>query len=233
LARQQSRVRMFESGLTFVPSGEGIAQHQKLAGLAYGDIAPEQWGQASRKVDFFDLKADVEGLLSQVADSAEFRFVPGEHPALHPGAAARITRSGEEIGWIGLLHPAAQKALDVPKGVFVFELDLVPLASGRIPAFAPLSKYPAIRRDFALVVSSDTGYQAVLDVIREAAPAVVKDIKLFDVYTGENIDSSLKSLALSLILQESSHTLTDTEVEQASALVLDALAQKLDAKLRD
>jgi len=233
LARQQSRVRVFESGLTFIKSGEGLEQHAKLAGLVYGDTATEQWAQTTRRADFFDIKADVELVLRQVADPGEFRFEAGEHPALHPGQAARILRSGQDIGWIGLLHPLAQKALDVPKGVFVFEIDLVPLRLGSIPAFAPLSKYPAIRRDFALLVDRDLSYQAVLDAIRAAAPAIVKDIKLFDVYTGDNIDSSLKSLALSLILQESSHTLTDTEVERASAQVLEALEQKLNAKLRD
>ena len=233
LARQQSRVRVFESGLTFVRDGGEIEQHPKLGGLAFGEADQEQWGISTRKSDFFDIKADVEALLSQVADADEFRFVAAEHPALHPGQCARILRDGTPIGWIGLLHPVAQKALDVPKGVFVFEVDLVPLGMGRIPHFRPISKFPAIRRDFALLVNRETGYQAVLDCIRDAAPAVVKDIQLFDVYTGENIDSGLKSLALSLILQESSHTLTDVEVEEASTVVLAALAERLSAKLRD
>jgi phenylalanyl-tRNA synthetase beta chain len=233
LARQQSRVRVFESGLTFVRDDGGIEQPPKLAGLAFGDADEEQWGVASRKSDFYDIKADVEVLLSQVADAGEFRFAAAEHPALHPGQSARILRNDAPIGWIGLLHPAAQKALDLPKGVYVFEIDLVPLGTGRIPRFAPISKFPAIRRDFALLVNRETSYQAVLDCIREAAPALVKDIQLFDVYTGGNIDSSLKSLALSLILQESSHTLTDVEVEEASTVVLAALAERLSAKLRD
>jgi phenylalanyl-tRNA synthetase beta chain len=144
-----------------------------------------------------------------------------------------VLRNGAAIGWIGLLHPAAQKALDLPNGVYLFEIDLVPLRLGRIPRFEPLSRFPAIRRDFAVVVPRDLPYQAVLDTVRAAAPAVVRDIQLFDVYTGDNIDSGLKSLALSLILQESSRTLTDSEVEQASAAVLAALADRLGAKLRD
>jgi phenylalanyl-tRNA synthetase beta chain len=233
LARQQTRVRIFESGLTFIRKEDDLEQHPKLAGLVYGEAAIEQWGLATRKTDFFDLKADLESVLRQVADPSEFRFEAGEHPALHPGQAARIRRNGEAVGWIGLLHPAAQKALDVPKGVYLFEIDLVPLRMGRIPAFEPLSKFPAIRRDFALLVRRDLPYQAVLDCVREVAPDVVRDIQLFDVYTGENVDSSLKSLALSLILQESSHTLTDSEVEQASGVVLKALSERLDAKLRD
>jgi phenylalanyl-tRNA synthetase beta chain len=233
LARQQTRVRVFESGLTFIRRDGEIEQHPKLAGLVFGEAVAEQWGVAARKVDFYDIKADVESVLAQVADPDEFRFEAAEHPVLHPGQCARIQRNGEPVGWVGLLHPVAQKAMDVPGGVYLFELDLVSLATGGIPAFAPLSKFPAIRRDFALLVDRDLPYQSVLDVVRDAAPAVVKDIQLFDVYTGNNIDSGLKSLALSLILQESSHTLTDAEVEQASSVVLDALAGRLSAKLRD
>ena len=233
LARQQTRVRVFESGLAFARVDGMITQVPKLAGLVYGGAHVEQWGMQARTVDFYDVKADLESVLTQVADADGFRFEAAEYPALHPGQTARVLRSGQPIGWLGLLHPAAQKALDVPKGVFLFEIELNPLRLGRLPKFETLSKFPAIRRDFALVVDRALPYQAVLDCIREAAPAVVKDIQLFDVYTGENVDSSLKSLALSLILQESSHTLTDTEVEEASRVVLAALEQRLSAKLRD
>ncbi len=233
LARQQSRIRLFESGLTFARVDGELQQVPRLAGLVYGEAKAEQWGLASRKVDFYDLKADLESVLHQVADAGEFRFQAEEHPALHPGQSARLLRNGVAIGWIGLLHPAAQKTLDVPEGVFLFEVELQPIALGGIPKFVALSKFPAIRRDFALLVDRDLAYQAVLDCVRDAAPAVVKDIQLFDVYTGDNVDSSLKSLALSLILQESSHTLTESEVEEASSVVLMALAERLSAKLRD
>jgi phenylalanyl-tRNA synthetase beta chain len=233
LARQQARVRVFESGLAFARVGGAITQVPKLAGLIFGEAAVEQWGLQTRAVDFFDIKSDLESVLHQVADAAEFRFEAAEYPALHPGQTARILRKGEPIGWVGLLHPAAQKALDVPKGVFLFEIELGPLRLGGIPKFEALSKFPAIRRDFALLVDRDLPYQAVLDCVRDTAPAVVKDIQLFDVYTGDNIDSSRKSLALSLILQESSHTLTESEVEEASSVVLAALAERLSAKLRD
>ncbi|MGB5773068.1 MAG: phenylalanine--tRNA ligase subunit beta [Sedimenticolaceae bacterium] len=233
LARQQTRVRVFESGLTFRRTDAEIEQHPKLAGLMYGEAAAEQWGLTTRRSDFFDIKADLESLLGQVADPVEFRFAAAEHSALHPGQGAQVLRKDECIGWIGLLHPAVQKALDLPRGVFLFEVDLLPLRLGGIPQFAPLSKYPAIRRDFALLVDRDLPYQAVLDCVRDAAPAFVTEIQLFDVYTGENIDSSLKSLALSLILQETSHTLTDIEIDEASAVVLAALAEGLSAKLRD
>lgn len=233
LARQQTRVRVFESGLTFRRVDGDIEQHPRLAGLVFGEAHAEQWGSAPRRADFYDIKADLQSVLAQVADGEDFRFEAAAHPALHPGQSARVLRRGGPIGWIGLLHPVAQKALAVPTGVYLFEVDLAPLRMGRIPRFRPLSRFPAIRRDFALLVDRGVPYQAVLDCVRDAAPAVVRDIQLFDVYTGDNIDSSLKSLALSLILQESSHTLTDSDVEQASGVVLAALAERLSAKLRD
>jgi phenylalanyl-tRNA synthetase beta chain len=233
LARQQGRARVFESGLTFVRVNGEIEQHPKLAGLVYGEAHAEQWGLPTRKADFYDIKADLESVLTQVAEADEFRFEAAQHPALHPGQAASVLRNGEPLGWVGLLHPAVQKGLDLPGGVYLFEIDLLPLRLGRIPAFAPLSKFPAIRRDFALLVPRDLPYQSVLDCVRSAAPQVVKDIQLFDVYTGDNIDSGLKSLALSLILQESSHTLTDAQVEEASGVVLAALSERLQAKLRE
>jgi len=233
LARQQSRVRVFESGLVFARVNGEISQVPKLAGLVFGAAAAEQWAIESRPVDFFDIKADLESVLQQVAGADEFHFRSGECPALHPGQTAEVLRNGETIGWIGLLHPATQKALDVPKGVYLFEVELDPLQIGSIPKFKPLSKFPALRRDLAVVVDRDLPYQAVLDCAREAAPSVVADIQLFDVYSGNNIDSGLKSLALSLILQDSSHTLTESEVEEASAVVVTALAKRLDARLRD
>lgn len=233
LARQQTRVRLFESGLTFIRRDGELEQHPKLAGLIYGPAQTPQWGVPARNVDFYDLKADLVTVLQQVSDESEFGFKMGDNAALHPGQSARISRNGELVGWIGALHPAAQKALDVPAGVYLFEIDLLPLRTGRIPKFESLSKFPAIRRDFALVVAREVTYQAVLDVIRDVAPAVVRDIQLFDVYTGEKLDSGLKSLALSLILQESSHTLTDAEIEEATGVVLKALDERLSAKLRD
>lgn len=232
LARQQTRVRVFESGLSFRRVDGALVQRPKLAAVVTGNSRDEQWGLPTRKVDFFDLKGDLEALLSLVDPQGGFGFEAAEHPVLHPGQSARVLRDGAAIGWIGMLHPAQQKALDLPAS-FLFEIDLEDLAEGRLPAFQAISKYPAIRRDLALVVGRDVPAAAVLACARQAAPAVVREIALFDVYTGENIEPELKSLALSLILQESSHTLTDQEVDQATARVLDALAAELSAKLRE
>ena len=233
LNRQQNRISLFECGLRFIQQDSELKQEMMVAGLRSGDDLPEQWGVSSRRVDFFDIKSDVEALLGLSAATDEFRFETASHPALHPGQSASVQRNGETIGYVGALHPQLARKLGLSQDVMLFEITLAGIQRTQIPVFHSLSKFPAIRRDFALLVARDLPYQAVLDCVREAAPAVVKDIQLFDVYTGENVDSGLKSLALSLILQESSHTLTDLEVEEASGVVLAALAQRLSAKLRD
>ncbi|MGV6827206.1 MAG: phenylalanine--tRNA ligase subunit beta [bacterium] len=233
LARQQDRIRLFESGLQFEQGESAIQQSPMLAGLIYGNAEEEQWGQAAHRVDFYDLKADVEAVLGQLGENDSLVYEAVEDESLHPGQSAMILRNGGEIGRLGMLHPAIQAALDLDQPAYLFSLDLDAIATGSIPAFESLSKYPAIRRDFALLVDKSVTFGQVEACVRRVAPASLRDIGIFDVYTGENIDSTLKSLAISLILQESSHTLTDQEIDQISETVLAALAKELSAKLRD
>jgi phenylalanyl-tRNA synthetase beta chain len=204
-----------------------------LSGLIQGNVIPEQWGSPARPADFFDLKADVEALLALAGDPDAYRFVADTHPALHPGQAARVERDGATVGWLGQIHPRLEKSLDIGKKTYVFELSLGALGARRIPAFSPVSRFPAIRRDLAVVVDREVSFERLKTCVREAAPAIVRDIRLFDVYTGENIESNRKSLALGLILQDSSRTLTDDDVNEATATVLETLQKELDAKLRE
>ena len=231
-ARQQARVRLFESGLRFVRQENDIKQEMTLAGCASGTTVAEQWGVAVRAIDFFDLKGDVEAVLAHGgAPAAEFRAA--EHPALHPGQCAEVVCGERVVGRLGLLHPDVERQLDLAGPVYLFELYIDELGQGVLPAFAPLSKFPSIRRDLAVVVDRALPFARVRDCVRRAAPAIVKEIRLFDVYMGEQIDSELKSLALGLILQDSSHTLTDQRVDAAMAAILQALANELNARLRD
>ena len=233
LARQQDRVRLFETGQIFLAEGEDIRQPEMFAGLIYGDKLPEKWNSAPGKVDYYDLKGDVEAVLGRVDDPHSFEFLPATDSALHPGQSAIILRNGEEIGRLGMLHPALQSKMDIPGNVFLFQIRLQGLEEGHIPAYEAVSRYPAIRRDLAVLVDRDLTWAQVESVARKAAPEIVRDIRIFDVYTGDNIDSSLKSLALSLILQDYSHTLTDEETDRAVEAVLEALGTELSAKLRD
>ena len=232
-ARQQERIRLFETGLRFIRQDNEIKQEKCLSGLLSGSRLSEQWGASSEAVDFFDLKNDVEELLALTGCAEEFSFVPAEHPALHPGQSARIERNGVTAGWIGLLHPGLEKAFDIQGKFYLFELSLAVMEEGGVPEFAALSKFPSIRRDFALVVDAGTAWADIRAVIGETAPEIVRDVLLFDVYTGENIESGRKSLALGLILQDYFATLTDEVVQSATQEVLDALESRLGAKLRD
>ena len=232
-ARQQERIRIFESGLRFISDGIEIKQERSIAGLLQGAAYPEQWGMASRSADFFDLKADVEALLALAGLAEACVFVRGEHPALHPGQSARVMRGSREVGWLGLIHPRLEKSLDIGTRVFVFELHLSELNREKLPYFNPVSRFPAIRRDLAVVVGNQVSFAELKACAEAAAPPIVQDIRLFDVYTGENIESNRKSLALSLILQDSSRTLTDEDVNAATTAILGALEKELDAKLRE
>jgi phenylalanyl-tRNA synthetase beta chain len=232
-ARQQERIRIFESGLRFEPLDDGLHQDPMLAGLAVGATAPEQWGEAARVADFYDAKADVEAILALTGGLDRFRFVPGEHPALHPGQTARIERDGREVGVLGMLHPALAPGLDLVGNVYLFELRLAELEEGVLPAFEPLSKFPAIRRDLAIAVDAALPYERVRGCVAEAAGDLLREVRLFDVYQGNKIDSGRKSLALGLILQASSQTLTDKDVDETIGRVLERLELELGATLRD
>jgi len=232
-SRQQGRVRIFESGLRFVMRPADIQQDPMLAGLISGDISPEQWGEDVRGVDFFDLKADLEAILSLTGSPEDFEFIPGEHPSLHPGQAARVMRNGEPVGWIGMLHPRLEDKLGLAGNTLLFEIRLDLLTGGALPAFTPLSKFPSIRRDISIVVDEEVKFSQISDCIRQEAPEILQDIRLFDVYTGKNIDFGRKSLALGLILQETSHNLTDEYAEGVMERILHALSDKLNAQLRE
>ncbi|HEC17435.1 MAG TPA: phenylalanine--tRNA ligase subunit beta [Sedimenticola sp.] len=232
-ARQQGRVRIFESGLRFLRQHNDIKQEIMLAGLVAGTVAPEQWGQPGHEVDFFDLKADLEAVLALTGCAEEIIFSSGEHPSLHPGQTARIERNGNLVGWLGMLHPKLEQELELTGRTFLFEIRLGDALEGRLPAFEPLSRFPSIRRDIALVLDEGIAFGQVRECVQRAAPKILTDIRLFDVYTGDNIDSGRKSLALGLILQETSHTLTDDEVDGVVTAIVQALKKELNAHLRE
>ncbi|WP_296256137.1 MULTISPECIES: phenylalanine--tRNA ligase subunit beta [unclassified Pseudomonas] len=232
LNRQQDRVRLFESGLRFVGQLEGLKQEPMLAGVICGSRLPEGWAQGRDGVDFFDVKADVEAVLGFAGALDDFRFVPGKHPALHPGQTARIERDDREMGYLGALHPELSKTLGLDRPVFVFELVLADIAQGRLPKFHELSRFPEVRRDLALLADREVAASAVLDVIRENAGQWLTDLRLFDVYQGKGIDPHRKSLAVGLTWQHPSRTLTDDEVNASTQQILTSLEERLNATLR-
>ncbi|MCS3470851.1 phenylalanyl-tRNA synthetase beta chain [Pseudomonas sp. JUb42] len=232
LNRQQDRIRLFESGLRFVGQLDGLKQEPMLAGVICGSRLPEGWAQGRDAVDFFDIKADVEAVLGFSGALDEFTFTPGQHPALHPGQTARIERDGREVGYLGALHPELVKSLGLDRAVFVFELILDEVVTGRLPKFHELSRFPEVRRDLALLADLDVPASSVLDVIRENAGEWLTDLRLFDVYQGKGIDPHRKSLAVGLTWQHPSRTLNDDEVNATTHAILTSLEERLNATLR-
>ncbi|MBY5969604.1 phenylalanine--tRNA ligase subunit beta [Halomonas denitrificans] len=232
LNRQQTRVRLFESGLVFRGELDDLEQVPMLGAVVCGSRLPEGWTGGRDKVDFFDLKGDLESLLEVSGEADAWRFEPGEHPSLHPGQCARILHRGEEAGWIGTLHPAVKSKLGLKTDAVLFEVRLDALSQGRIPAFAPLSRYPEVRRDLAFVIDEDQPVQALLDRVRAEAGEWLTDLALFDVYQGKGVAEGRKSVALGLTWQHPSRTLNDEEINQLVDAIVATARQGVNAELR-
>jgi phenylalanyl-tRNA synthetase beta chain len=230
--RQQTRVRLFESGLRFVRQNGQTQQQKMLAGLALGSVYAEQWGEKSRNIDFFDFKADVEALLALTAAGLSFR--PGQHPALHPGQTAEIIDAdAQRVGLIGMLHPNLEKQLGFDSPVFLFELSQDAILQRVVPKFSVLSKFPSVRRDMALLVKQDVSANDIIHCIHASQEAVVREVSVFDVYQGKGIENGFKSVALSLVLQDFTQTLTDSEIDAIFRRLLEKMTADLNAKLRE
>ncbi|MDP2751412.1 MAG: phenylalanine--tRNA ligase subunit beta [Rhodocyclaceae bacterium] len=224
--RQTPQVRIFEMGRSFLTIE---AQPQRLAGLWAGSALPEQWGiNPTRDVDFFDIKGDLEALFSPHS----LHFEKMIHPALHPGRAARILFDGRDIGFVGALHPQLVQKYELGMAPVVFEVDRDVLLSISVPAYREVSRQPAVIRDLALVVSQNQNVEPLQAALRAAAPPVVVDISLFDVYQGKGLADGQKSLAFRVVMRDTERTLTDVEVEKTVALLVDAAVHYCGAVLR-
>ncbi|MFO0335227.1 MAG: phenylalanine--tRNA ligase subunit beta [Pseudomonadota bacterium] len=231
--RQQERVRIFEFGSKFIVQQSGLEEIPCVAGLVWGHADPEQWGVAERPVDFHDAKADVEALLAAAAPAADWRFEREAPSCLHPGRSARIYRSDVACGWLGELHPEVARALDLGPAPYLFELELGPAGVATLPVARPLSTFPAVRRDLAVVVKESVTFSELQRSVTVEASAWLRDLVVFDVYRGPGIETGTKSVALGLILQDNSKTLTDSEVDALVAAVVGRLKHDLSAQIRE
>ncbi len=233
LKRKQTRIRLFELGRVFDRSSagelvEGFSQPWHLAGLIYGSADAESWGADSRKVDFYDAKGDLQGLLA----SFEVNFVRVNHPALHPGRAAQILLNGEAIGVVGELHPEWVQKYDLPSPPVVFELSVLPLLAAKLPEFQEVSRYPAVTRDLALIVDQGLMFDGLIKSLWHVAEPIVKAIDLFDVYTGKGVPEDKKSLAFRIVMQDTQRTLQDSEVDSAVQKIIACAEESFGAQLR-
>lgn len=233
--RQQSRVRLFESGLRFIPDSSektGVKQELVISGVVCGLVADEHWDKSTRAIDFFDLKADVENLLD-CAGVVDYRFVSASHSVLHPGQCADIFIGDTLLGSIGAVHPKLEKSLGLNGRCFVFELEISALGLKKLPKLLEISKFPANRRDIAIVVDDDKVIGDILICIENSGANQLVGLNLFDVYTGKGIANGKKSLAISLVLQDKTKTLEENDIQAAVDGILATLSKKFQASLRD
>ena len=230
--RQQERVRLFETGLVFSNASGELKQTPRIAAVACGRAEPESWTGDKRMVDFYDLKAHVEDLLALGGGNRHVEFQPSTRPWLHPGRSAEVIVGGKSIGVVGGLNPRLLKSLDVDDDIQVFELDVESVTAGSVPRARPISRFPSVRRDIAIVVPDAVSYIRVETTARKALGTVLTDLVVFDQFVGQNLGSGVKSLAIGLILQDDSRTLTDQDVDSFVAKAVAALEQECQARLR-
>ncbi|WP_068873238.1 phenylalanine--tRNA ligase subunit beta, partial [Xanthomonas translucens] len=232
VARQAGRVRLFELGKVFEAAVAAAApiETQRVAAAVCGDADALQWGLPARKVDFHDLKGDLDALAS--ATGARLDYRPSALPFAHPTRSADVYRDGARIGWIGQLHPRLLQALQIDVEVLGFELDLAPLAARALPRAAELSRFPSVRRDLAFLVPEAVAWSALVGSVRGAVGPLLREVVLFDRYVGPGVEAGFKSLAMGLILQDNSRTLTDCDVEAVVADAVAVLAREHDARIR-
>lgn len=233
-ARQLGRVRLFELGRVFhQQAGEGQPaplETQRVAAAICGDADTQQWGLPTRKVDFHDLKGDLESLAA--ASGAALEFKPSQRPYGHPARSAEVYRDGVSLGWIGQIHPRLAKAMDIDVDVVAFELDLAPLAARALPRATELSRFPSMRRDLAFLVPEAAAWADLEATLRRAVGPLLREVTLFDRYVGQGVEPGFKSLAMGLILQDKSRTLTDRDVDAVVAEAVSAMEREHHARIR-
>jgi phenylalanyl-tRNA synthetase beta chain len=233
LRRQQERVRLVELGTRFETGSGDMIERLSLAGLAWGEAWPEQWATTARPVDFYDVKADLVALLSLARPVAELAFIAAAPACLHPGRSARIEAEGHALGWIGELHPHISSQLELKNPPILFELDFDSSFDSQLPQYKELSRFPTLRRDLAVVVADEISLAQIRESVSVSAGSALQELRVFDIYRGQGIEPGRKSVALGLILQETSRTLTDAEADQVVAAVVARLKSDQNATIRD
>ena len=234
--RQQSRVRLFETGLRFVPDANaefGVRQEFVLSAVITGTAKSEHWAGKAESVDFFDLKGDLESVLSLTEGGNRVRFVAKQFDALHPGQSAAIELDGQEIGFIGAIHPSISQKLGLNGKTFVFEILWNAIAARNVVQAKEISKFPANRRDLALVVADSVPAGELIAACKQVGGEKLVQVNLFDVYQGVGVSEGYKSLAISLTVQDNEKTLEDEEINAVISAVLAEVKQRFNAELRD
>jgi phenylalanyl-tRNA synthetase beta chain len=234
--RQQARIRLMERGVCFILEEGTVREEDRFAALAYGDRLPEQWGvprESRAAADFFDIKADLEMLIVATGAEEDFHFEAAQLSCLHPGRAARVLRQGQPVGWIGELHPEIVRELDFTYPPVLFELAFYDALRVRPAAYVEVARFPMVRRDLAVVVDENVSLSALRERVILSASSLLRQCRVFDVYRGPGLEIGTKSIALGLIFQDFSRTLTDEVVDRSVESIVSGLRASLNAKIRD
>ena len=231
--RQQTRLRLFETGAVYRTENSLVTEVDMLAGVAWGPALPEHWQGKSPRADLFDIKSDIEALFRLTGSAGAFVFETADHPALRPGQIARIQRDGIDAGWCGELHPQVARQMGLSPAPVLFELEVAKTLQANIPVYAAVSRFPSVRRDLSVIVAREITAAQLTAAARKAAGKMLRDAIIFDIYTGKGIETGLKSVALGLILQETSRTLTELEIDGAIAAVVECFSSEFNASIRE
>jgi len=231
--RQQPRVRLFETGLRFVPTAEGLQQERMLAGVVTGALHAELWSHIKKDIDFFDIKGNIERVVALLGASDRVGYKASTHPALHPGQTAEVVMNGQSVGWVGALHPSLLSDLGLSGPVYLFEVCLERISEGRLPSFTELSRFPEVRRDIAMLCDRRIPAADLLEEARDAAGVELRDCRLFDVYEGQGVTEGQRSLAIGMVWQHPGRTLQEEEVQARVDAVVERLKARFGVSLRD
>jgi len=230
---REQRVRLFETGLRFLPTEDDIDQQMTIAGLVAGLQQPMNWENNQEAVDYYDIKADIEALIGLSAADSDYSFEPANIPSLHPGQSAYLLRNGVNIGYFGAIHPGISKKLKLSGAVFLFEITLDGLSDAKIPKYKEWSKFPASTRDIAVIIDETVSATELINTVYESGVNSLTKARIFDIYRGKGVDFGRKSVALGLTFGDVSGTLTDTEVNQMVDQIINKLSEVYSATLRD
>jgi len=230
---REQRVRLFETGLRFLPEGDDIDQQPTIAGLISGLQQPQNWENNQQSVDFYDIKADIEALCGISAADADYSFEVADMPALHPGQSAYLLRNGVKIGYFGAIHPGISKKLKLSGVVYLFEIAMDGLSEANIPKYTEWSRFPASTRDIAVIIDESVTASELVNTVYDSGVKSLIKARIFDIYRGKGVDFGRKSVALGLTFGDVSGTLKDTEVNIMVEKIIDRLSERYSATLRD
>jgi phenylalanyl-tRNA synthetase beta chain len=236
IKRQVGDVKLFELNKVFLSSGKGLPRERlSLALVMTGSFNPEQWGAKERKIDFFDTKAALTVVFEKLGIVLPEVTPVEDLGFLHPAEAVRVIFEGNNIGYCGRLHPSLEKEYDFVDPTYIIEIDFDALKEAYLKkevSYRPISKYPIVVRDVALLVNSEVTHKELLQSFNKYVNKLVQGVELFDIYSGKGITNGKKSMAYRLCFGSDDKTLSDDEVDRVFSDIVGKVTKEIGAEVR-